>query len=122
MTNGWARRRWSRLGAGALSLVTPAAQASPTNAQAGRTNAQAGRTNAGRRAAGPGLWRPAIPGFRQRAGGAHGQAPAASPAKAPWQPEYTPDPGGVANGNLAAASCSSASACTAVGSYFNYVA
>jgi hypothetical protein len=105
MTNIWAGRRWPTVGVAALALacagtlVTPAAQAASHSVAAS------------------GLWRPAIPGVTWNP--TAGAATPAGPAAATWKTVPTPNPGGQANGNLAAVSCSSASACTAVGSYFN---
>jgi hypothetical protein len=105
MRNIWAGRRgiWTLGAALALTctgtLVAPAAQAASNP--------------------GPGLWRPAIPGFSKLSPPASVPGGLAGPAAGTWKTVPTPNPGGQANGNLAAVSCSSASACTAVGSHFN---
>jgi hypothetical protein len=84
-----------------------------------------GRAGSGQSGSGPAaearLWRPTAFGASPWLAPATRQAPATRRAGAPggWQSEPTPNPGGLANGTLAAISCGGPRACLAVGSYVN---
>ncbi|MGH3159178.1 MAG: hypothetical protein ACRDNF_21755 [Streptosporangiaceae bacterium] len=72
------------------------------------------------RASAPRLWHPSAFGHSPWVTPATGLA--GSPVRGPdggWQTEPTPNPGGLANGILAAISCGGPRACIAVGSYVN---
>ena len=106
-------------------FMAPAAQASSTEAGNARPSA-AGPAGRPGPVAAPGRWLAGAPGSDVGlpaaglpAAGLAVPASLAGTGKAGWRPQFTPNPGHLPNGSLAADSCSSTSACTAVGNYFN---
>ena len=106
-----------------MSIVaSPAEAASPVGAANAGTFASSGASLPAGVPSPPGMTRPGMPGFRL---GSVPSEPAIGPSGPPsaskgngWGVQSTPNPE-YPNGTLNSVSCTSASACTAVGDYFN---